>query len=219
MRRAFVRSSLARGLDLAPERLLVEVVVLREPGKVLARALAEHPARESPPGERAVDAAERLDADEVTEREDVERNLEAKLSVDVARRVRALAGLVVLNDPARAERVEVDPVDLPGEPEIVTERQARAEALEPRGRSRTRPRACAGRSCDVGRRLVAQEALEVRAQRVPELGLLQLGEIEPDPGLERVVETAMDERDRCLEVLGRHALGVELARQLTRRSD
>src|SRR5262249_29712316 len=75
--------SLPRRLDLAPERLLVEVVVLREPGEVVASGLAKHPAREPATRERTVDAAERLDPDEVSEREHVEGNLEPELAIDV----------------------------------------------------------------------------------------------------------------------------------------
>src|SRR5262249_31547849 len=119
-----VGGTLARGLDLAPERLLVQVVVPCEAGEVLARALAEHPSRESPPCERSVDAAEWLDPDEITKGEDVQRDLEAELAVDVACGMGALARLVVLDDPACAERIDVDPVDLPGQIQIVRERKA-----------------------------------------------------------------------------------------------
>ena len=63
-------------------------------------------------GERPVDAAERLDSDQVAEDEHVQRDLEPELLLDLARRVRCLARLVVLHDPARAEWVGVDAVDL-----------------------------------------------------------------------------------------------------------
>ena len=72
--------ALTRGLGLRPEGVLVEVVVPREPREVLARGLAQHPARQAPSGERPVDAAERLEPDEVAEGEDVERDLEAQLA-------------------------------------------------------------------------------------------------------------------------------------------
>ena len=42
-----------------------------------------------------------------------------QLALDLGRRVRLLAGLVVPDDPARGERIEVDAVDLPGEQERV----------------------------------------------------------------------------------------------------
>src|SRR6188474_2549649 len=74
--------------------------------------------------EGTVDAAERLDADEVAQHEHVERNLQPLLGVDLARRVRALPRLVVLHDAARAERVDVDTVDLPADEETVPELEA-----------------------------------------------------------------------------------------------
>src|ERR671935_739703 len=109
------RCPLARGLDLRPELVLAEVVALREAGHVLLRLGAQHPARGAPPGQRAVDAAERLDPDEVAKHEHVERDLEPELGFDRPRRVDALARLVVLHDPARRERRHVDAVDLPGQ--------------------------------------------------------------------------------------------------------
>ncbi len=147
MRCAFVAGALARRLDLSPELVLVQVVVpRRSPGGRRARTRAASPASARSPGERAVDAAERLDPDEVAQREHVERDLQPQLAVDVARRVRALARLVVLHDPARAERVDVDPVDLPREPQAVAEvepaLQLRRRALGAEGR----PRAGAGRT-------------------------------------------------------------------------
>src|ERR687891_1176497 len=57
--------ALARRLDVRPKRLLVEVVVAREARKVFARRLAQHAPRVAPAGERAIEAPERLDADEV----------------------------------------------------------------------------------------------------------------------------------------------------------
>ena len=42
-----------------------------------------------------------------------------ELFLDLRRRVGRLAGLVVDHDPARAERVDVDPVDLSGELDAV----------------------------------------------------------------------------------------------------
>src|SRR5207253_7863623 len=71
--------------------------------------------------ERPVEAAERLQPDEVAQDEHVEGDLEPQLALDLSRRVGALARLVVLDDPARAERVDVDAVDLPGEGQARTE--------------------------------------------------------------------------------------------------
>src|SRR5437660_134926 len=66
-----------------------------------------------------VPAAAGLDPDEVAKDEHVERDLKPQLGLDLRGRVRRLPGLVVLHDPAGAERIEVDPVDLAGEREAV----------------------------------------------------------------------------------------------------
>src|SRR5690242_683461 len=105
---------LLRPLDLAPEPLLVDVVVAHVAGHaVLLRLGPQEPAREALAGKRAVDAAERLDPDQVAENEHVERDLQVQLVLDPTRRVGGLARLVVDDDTSRAERVAVDPVDLP----------------------------------------------------------------------------------------------------------
>ena len=81
---------LARALDPAPERVLVEVVVLLKPGRPSSRASARSSPRASRvAGERAVEAAERLDPDEVAQHEHVERDLQLQLALDLPRRVRA----------------------------------------------------------------------------------------------------------------------------------
>src|SRR5262249_30674054 len=109
---------LLRPLDLPPERLLVEVVVAREAGHAVLLGLGpKQPASVTLPGQRPVDPSERLDPDQIPKHEHVERDLQLQLGLDLRRRVGGLAGLVVLDDPAGAERVEIDPVDLSGERE------------------------------------------------------------------------------------------------------
>src|SRR2546423_756457 len=49
--------------------------------------------------------------------ERVERDLQVQLGLDLSGRVRGLAGLVVDDEAAGAERVAVDAVDLPGDGE------------------------------------------------------------------------------------------------------
>ena len=97
-------------------------------------------------GERPVDAAERLEPDEVAQHEHVERDLQAQLALDLARRVRVLARLVVLHDPARAERVDVDAVDLPRQREPVAEVEAALQLLRRPLAAEQRPRTGAGRA-------------------------------------------------------------------------
>src|SRR5207244_9379087 len=108
-----------RLLGLGPEFFLAQVVARRESGHVVLRLRAEQAPSLPLARERAVEATERLDPDEVAQDEHVERDLEPELGLDLGRRVRGLPRLVVLDNPARAERVDVDPVDLPGEREAV----------------------------------------------------------------------------------------------------
>src|SRR5581483_1875893 len=202
----------ARPLDLAPERLLVEEVALCDAGQLVARLGAQHPARAARARERAVDAAERLDPDEVAQHEQVERHLQPALVVDLARGVRALPRLVVLHDPAGAERVDVDAVDLPREEDAVAELEP---ALELRRRA-VAPEAdleAAGLEHELRARLLAHEPLEVAPERLAQLRRRDLAELEPHARAERVVEAALEERQRPLEVLGRRPVGAELLRQ------
>src|SRR5215218_11216811 len=91
----------ARRLDLRPESILVEVVVARVACEDVAfRVRAEQPPRTASRGQRAVEAAQRLDPDEVAEDEHVERDLEPELLLHLARRGRVLPGLVVLDESA-----------------------------------------------------------------------------------------------------------------------
>ena len=164
------RACSARPVDLAPELVLVAVVVLLEAGDaVVARRRPQEPARRALPGEGAIEPAERLDPDEVAQDEHVERDLEAQLGVDLRRREGRLAGLVVPHDPARAERVEVDPVDLPREREaaqVEAALQLRRRALGPE-----RDLEAARDERGLRFRLVAHEALEV----APELAVAARG--------------------------------------------
>src|SRR5436190_15940789 len=114
-------SRLARPVDGAPERLLLEIVVPRVALQRVGLGRPEQAARLPLARERAVQAAERLEPDEVAQHEHVERDLQAQLALDLACRVCVLSGLVVLHDPPRAEWILVDAVDLPGEREAVAE--------------------------------------------------------------------------------------------------
>ena len=209
MRFAFVAGAFARGLHLSPERVLVQVVVLGEARQVVAGGRAQHPPRQPLARERTVHAAERLDADEIAEREHVQRDLQTKIAVDVARRMRAFARLVVLDDPARRERVDVDPVDLPREAQPVAEIEPALKlgcgALGPE-----RDLESARHERHLRRRFVTEKPLEIRDERLAELRRLELGQIEPDSRFERVVQAGSHEDERGVEVLGRHALGVQL---------
>ena len=156
--------------------------------------------RDARAGERAVDAAERLDADEVAQHEHVQRDLELQLVVDLLRRMRGAARLVVLHDPARAVRVDVDAVDLAAQEEVVAERQA-ALQLGRRAVGAERDLEAPRQKLQRRRGLVAHEPFEIAPEALVELGLLQLGELEPDAAAQRVVEAAAQEADGRLDVL------------------
>src|SRR5262249_46257313 len=162
---------LAGAVDLTPERILVEVVVAREAGdSVVLRLGAEQPACVALPGKRPVNPAERLDADEVAQDEHVEGYLQLQLGFDLRRRVRGLPRLVVLDDPARAERVEIDPVDLAGEREgveIETTLQLGRRPLRPE-----RDLEPARNELELRGRLVAHERFEIAEQALLELAPL-----------------------------------------------
>src|SRR5205823_13649334 len=126
--------------------------------------------------QRPVEPPQRLDPDEVAQDEHVERDLQPELRLDLRCRVRLLARLVVLDDPARAERIDVDPVDLPREEEAaeveaalqLRRRAFRAERdLEP---ARNQP--CLGLD------LRTDELLEIAPEPLLELVTLQVGEVE-----------------------------------------
>src|SRR5215210_5821310 len=192
-------------LDLAPEGVLVEVVVALVAGqRVLPRPGPEQPARGAFAGERAVDAAQRLDADQVAQDEHVERDLQIQLALDLGRGVRAAARLVVDDHPARAEGVAVDAVDLPGdgEPsEVEPPLQLGRRAL---GAERDLELARHERRRRLG--LAADELLEVAREALLELAPLEVGHVDADVCLERVAQALAQEDERVLEVLGPRAV-------------
>src|SRR5919109_1464227 len=131
--------------------------------------------------------AERLDPHQVAKNEHVERDLEPELGVDARSRVRRLSRLVVLDDPAGAERIHVDPVDLSGQREAVE-----IEAALELGRRPLR----AERDLEFARderrlrcRLGADEVLEVALESAHELAALEIGELLSDPA-EGIVQPA-----------------------------
>src|SRR5205823_7177868 len=67
-----------RSLDERPEGVVVEQIGLREAGQALVQA--QEAAHLAVAGERAVDAAQRLDPDEVAQDEHVKRDLEPLLA-------------------------------------------------------------------------------------------------------------------------------------------
>src|SRR5919109_3558162 len=168
-----------RPLDLPPERLLVEVVALVEPRHgILASVGAKQPARLPVGPERAVEAADRLDPDQVAQDEQVQRDLEPELGLDLPGRVGGSARLVVLDDPPSAEGVEVDPVDLPRDREV-TEIEARLQ-LRRRAVGAERHFEAPRHERQAELDLVADEAPEVPRQPLVELVTLQPRDVQAD---------------------------------------
>ncbi len=198
-------------VDVGPELRVAEVVLILRPRDELGGGVEDEPARLPRARERPVEPAERLDADEVAQREDVERHLELPLGLDLPRRVRARAGLVVLDDPARAHRVLVDPVDLPGDGEaaqVEAALQLDGRALRP---ERHLEAARDERRADLD--LLADEPLEVAAERSFELQPVELGEVEPHLALDRAGQALLHELDRLVEAVGVDLIRAEALRE------
>src|SRR5581483_4949956 len=157
----------------------------------------EQAARDAGAGERTVDTAERLDSDEAAQHEHVERDLQLQLFVDLLRRVCAAARLVVLHDPARAERVDVDAVDLPAQVQAFAEVQPPLE-LGRRAIGAEADLEAAWHEPERRGCLVAHEALQVAPEALLELGGLKVGELEAHAAAQRIVEAASQEADGLL---------------------
>ena len=117
-------TAVARACSISASKAAPLEVVGRCEPRHLVGAGAEHPTSASRPSERHVDAAHRLEAELVAQHEQVERDLQARLVVDLGRRGCG-AGLVVDDDPPRAHRIGVDAVDL------AADRDTRARARTP----------------------------------------------------------------------------------------
>src|SRR5581483_8820870 len=164
-------------------------------------------------GERLVEAAERLDPDEVAEDEHVQRDLQLQLALDLGGRMRGLARLVVPDDSARRARVEIDPVDLSGQVEgleVEPSLQLRRGSLRPE-RDLEAPRDERQRRL----RLRPDDGLEVAPQPLLELAALEVGQLEPGlrPARDRIRQALAQEVERLVELLRRHALAAQPLRQ------
>src|SRR5918994_604627 len=204
--------SCSRRLDLRPERLFVEVVVPRVAREhVTLRTGAQKPGGAAPAGKWSVEPAERLDPDEVTQDEHVEGNLEPELLLHLPSRRRVLAGLVVLDDAPRAQRLHVDPVDLPREHGAVAEVEATLE-LGRRALHSERDLELTWLERRVTFRLRTNQALEVARERLLELLPLHLDHLEPDTA-ERLLETVPHEAHRILDLLRTNPVAAEHLRK------
>src|SRR5437764_664882 len=113
--------------------------------------------------------------------------------------MRGLARLVVLDDPAGAEGVEIDPVDLSRE----RERAEIETALELLGRALRAERNLEPPRHQLQLRggLVPEERLEVAEQPLLELLPLQVGQLHPDAS-HRLGEALAQELERVVELFG-----------------
>ena len=173
--------------------------------------LAQDPSRLARARERSVDATERLDPDEIAQDEHVQRDLQAQLRLDLRGRMRCLPGLVVLDDPARAERVDVDAVDLSRECDARSDREPTLKLG--RRALRSEPDLEASRNeRRLGGRVLAHERLEVAPQSVLQLAPLQRCQLHPN-ARHRVLEAPAQERHGRLDALLVHAIDTELLRK------
>ena len=134
---------------------------------------------------RARQASERLDPDEIAQHEH-ERIWKAAQTRSRGR-VRRLPRLVVLDDPARAEGIEVDAVDLPGQREAV-DLEAALELGAPTGRSRRRLLEPARDEREGRLGFLAHEVLEIAPEPLFELSPLQVAELDPNAAVDRLRE-------------------------------
>ena len=137
---------LPRRLDDAPERLLVEVVVRDVAGQRLASSARTRPRGVRVAGERPVEAAQRLEPDEVAQDEHVERDLEPQLPLDLAS---PSARSCPTCSPARCRARRTGRRRSGRSSRRASARRrarGRAAARAPRDRCRTRPRTGAGRA-------------------------------------------------------------------------
>ena len=113
--------------------------------------------------------------------------------------MRGLARLVVLDDPARAERVDVDPVDLPGEREAVDLEPALELGRRAVGAERDLELARDEAERRLG--LLAHEVLQVAPEALLELAPLEVAELDPDAALDRLGQALAEELERLVEPL------------------
>src|SRR5262249_43673285 len=135
---------------------------------------------------------------------------QVQLALDLARGGRA-AGLVVDDDPARAERVAVDAVDLAGDgkvAELEPALQLRRRALRAK---RNLEAVRHERRLRLG--LAPDELLQVAREALAKLVALELRDVEADAGLQRVGQALAQEEKRVLERLRLHAVGARALRQ------
>src|SRR5439155_9336887 len=169
----------------------------------------QEPARVPLAGEDAIDPTKRFDADEIAQDEHVEWDLQLQLRLDLRGRVRGLARLVVLDDPAGAKGIEIDPVDLAREregAEIETALELLWRALGAEGNLEP-PR----HELQLGGGFVSHERLEIAQQALLELAPLQVGQLHPD-ARHRLRKTFTEELERLVEVVRPELLDAEAFR-------
>src|SRR2546421_11382530 len=122
-----------------------------------------------------------------------------------------LARLVVLDDSAGAERLDVDAIDLSREGHAWGKLEAALElGCRPLGSEQHLEAARDERH--VRDRLLADERLEISPETVPKLTLLKVGELEAH-ALHRVVQATPQESDRVLDAIRFDPIRAELFRQ------
>ena len=154
----------------------------------------KQPARAPPTAERHVDATHRLEAELIPEHEQIQGDLQACLVVNLRRRG-SRARFVVDDDSARAQRIDIDPVDLAADPD--TGRQL--VRLE---RHLQLPRDERGTCGRVG----PHELLEIAPKALTELAALKIIDVDPEARVEGAVHALVHELDGRLDVVRCDAL-------------
>src|SRR5207302_1261593 len=105
--------------------------------------------------------------------------------------------LVVLHDPARAEGVEVDPVDLAREREPVDLQPPLQLGRRALGAERDLELPRDERQLRLG--FLAHEVLEIAPEALLELAPLQIAELDPDAALDRLGQALAEKCERVVE--------------------
>ena len=180
--------------------------VLADAGQPRVGALEQQAARAPVvvAAQRLVEAADRLEAEQLRQREQVEADLQARVLEPLGLRRRALA-LVVVDDRLAAVGADVDAVDAALQAQLAAGQLGRPQRVLRRRRSAARTRCGAKAELPVGGLLdVAQQVgLQAAQRRAPALGVGR------DRGVVgALVERGAQQRAGLVEALGRQRAAV-----------
>ena len=181
-------TAVARAWSISASKARSLEIVCRCEPRHLVGAGAEQPTGASRPSERHVDTTHRLQAELVAEHEQIQGDLQPRLVVDLGCRGSG-AGLVVDDDPPRAQRICVDPIDL------AADRDTRGELVRLEGDLEL-PWDERGACSRIG----PHQLLEIAVEALTELAPLEVVDVDSEARVERAVDATVHERHRRLEV-------------------